>query len=127
MLDLDRMLKRMKVTAKAVELGGTPACGFTPNARPWRVTLTREIKGEEKPLKLTVVILSGTEPTVSNVITCLLGDIEYSQLSLWDFAQEFNEGKTNEATERMYKSCKRVAPRTKRFFGDLLDKLSKAA
>lgn len=124
--DLEKTLKRMKVSVKTTELAATPACGFTPASRPWRVTLSRE-EGE-KTSKLTVTILSGETPNVDNVITCLASDVEYSTYTLWDFAQTFNGGKNDEGTERMYKTCKRVGSRIKRFFGDSWPKVvAKAA
>jgi hypothetical protein len=125
--ELEKTLKRMKVSLKAVELIATPACGFAPNSRPWRCTLSRET-GEAKPLRLTVTVLSGTEPTLDTVIKCLVTDVETCELSLWDFAQEYNQGSTDQSTERMYKSCKRVSSRIKRLFGDSWTKVaSKAA
>jgi hypothetical protein len=116
--ELEKTLNRMKVTLKARELPGTPARGFSPNVRNWRVTLTREVKGEEKPLKLSLVLLSPNEPTLPEVVECLASDIDAGELSLWDFAQEFNRGKTDQGTERMYQTCKRTGSRARRFFGD---------
>lgn len=116
--ELEKTLSRMKVTIKAKELPGTPARGFSPSVRTWRTTLVREIKGEEKPLKLTLTILSPVEPTLSTVVECLTKDIEAGELTLWDFAQEFNKGKTDEATENMYATARRTASRAQRFFGD---------
>jgi hypothetical protein len=115
--ELEKTLNRMKVTLKAIELAGTPARGFTANTRSWRVTLTRPTKDTEKPLRLTITILSAAEPTINDVIQCLTEDIEAGELSLWDFAQKYNEGETKEV-EVQYKTCQRTSARARRFFGD---------
>lgn len=113
--ELVKTLKRLKVSVKSTELAATPACGFSPNSRPWRVTLSREVEG--KTLKLTVTVLSGNEPDLDTVVKCLVVDVETSEQTLWDFAQTYNQGDSDEPTERMYKSCKRIGSRVKRFFG----------
>lgn len=126
--ELEKTLKRMRVNLKATQLIATPACGFSPTARPWRITLTRDQKEGEKPLKLTITMLSGTPPGIETVVKCLITDTKNCELTLWDFAQEFNQGETNEGTEHMYKTCKRLATRVQRFFGDSWDKVvNKAA
>ena len=116
--ELEKTLIRMKITMTSKELPGTPARGFSPSVRNWRATLTREIKGEEKPLRLTLTILSPTEPTLPTVVQCLTEDIEAGELTLWDFAHQFNRGKIDPATEHMYVTCKRTGSRARRFFGD---------
>ncbi len=115
--DLDKTVKRMKVSLKATEQPTTPGHGFTLNTRCWRVILSRDTGGE-KPIKLTLTVLSAEEPTVSYIVNCLNKDIADSELTLWEFAQEHNDGNTNEPTETMYKTCKRMAARVKRFFGE---------
>lgn len=123
--ELEKALKRLKVNVKATELTATPACGFSPTSRPWRVTLSRE--NGEKTSKLTVTVLAGKPPGADTVVKYLAADVETCELTLWDFAQEYNGGKTDEPTERMYKSCKRVGSRVKRFFGDSWSKISTKA
>lgn len=119
MTEMEKTLNRMKVSLKAIELAGTPARGFSPSVRTWRVTLSREIKGKEKPLKLTLTILSASMPTVDNVVECITEDIGDADMTLWDFAQAHGDkGKTSEAVERMYKTCKRTESRARKFFGD---------
>ena len=123
--ELDKTLNRMKVTMKAVELAGTPARGFSPTVRNWRVTLTKEGKGDDKPQKLTLVILSANEPTLAMVVETLAKDISDSEMTLWDFAQEYNKGKTGPNIELMHKTCKRIVPRIRKFFGESWGKLAK--
>ena len=118
MTELENILNRMKVSLKATELAGTPARGFSASVRNWRVTLTKKLKDEEKPLRLTLNILSAEEPTILSVIECLISDIEAGELSMWDFAQEYNRGRTGEGVELMYRTCNRTCARAKRFFGD---------
>jgi len=126
MSDLEKSLKRMKITLKTVEQLTTPGRGFTPTTRSWRVILSKDV-GEEKALKLAFTMLSATEPNVGNVLTCLAQDIEDGEMTLWEFAQAYNRGKTDEGTERMHKSCKRTAPRVNRFFGNSWNLLSNKA
>ena len=116
----------MKITLKTVEQLTTPGRGFTPTTRSWRVILSKDV-GEEKALKLAFTMLSATEPNVGNVLTCLAQDIEDGEMTLWEFAQAYNRGKTDEGTERMHKSCKRTAPRVNRFFGNSWNLLSNKA
>jgi hypothetical protein len=116
--ELDRVLSRLHVTIKSRELIGTPSRGFTPTLRCWRVGLERAVKGEEKPLRLSLTVLSADEPTPSDVVGYLNRDVQSGELTLWDFALAFGTGKTDPATERMHKTCKRIGPRVKRFFGD---------
>ena len=117
--ELEKTLNRMKVTLKATELAGTPARGFSSAIRTWRVTLTREVKGEEKPLKLTLTLVCPVEPTLEAVVQCIQDDIADSDLTLWAFAQSYGiKGKSDAAIEAMYKTCKRVEARARRFFGD---------
>ncbi len=116
--ELEKVLSRLKVTLKARELVGTPARGFTPGVRCWRVSLEREVKGSDKSLKLSMITLSPSEPTAGQVMGQLIKDVESGELSLWDFAQAYGDGKTDEQAERMHKTCKRIGPRVRRFFGD---------
>ena len=117
--ELEKTLNKMKVTIKVTEQPCSPARGFSPDARSWRVTLTKEIKGEEKPLKMTLVMLAKAEPTLDAVIDCINTDIDDSELTEWEFAQQYSpRGKADMATESMYRACKRFAARAKRFFGD---------
>ena len=60
MSDLEKSLKRMKITLKTVEQLTTPGRGFTPTTRSWRVILSKNV-GEEKALKLSFVMLSAKE------------------------------------------------------------------
>lgn len=116
--ELDRVLSRLRVTIKSREVTITPARGFPTGTRLWRVGLERAVKGEEKPLRLGLTLLSLHEPTAADIIACLARDVEAGELSLWDFGLAFGNGKTDPATERMHKTCKRIGPRVKRFFGD---------
>lgn len=116
MTELEKTLKRMRVTIKTVVLIATPARGFLPESRLWRVTLAKNV--DEKTIKLVLNMLSKDSPTATEIIKCLIDDTEASELKLWDFAQEFNEGKTDAATEDMHKACKRIGPRIRRFFGN---------
>ncbi len=129
--ELDKMLSRLRVTVKSREVIITPARGFPAGLRLWRVGLERAVKGEEKPLRLSLTLLSPDEPTTADVVRCLARDVESGELSLWDFGIAFNKGKTDPATERMHKTCKRIGPRVKRFFGDgwakLVNQVPKAA
>jgi hypothetical protein len=121
--ELEKNLKRLKVTIKATALAATPCRGFTPTARPWRVSLTREI-GEEKPLRLTIMGLSENEPVAKEVLRWLVDDIEAGDLNLWEFAQEFNGGKDSAATESMHSACRRVDKKVRRFFGESWGKIA---
>ncbi|HEX6826545.1 MAG TPA: hypothetical protein VF077_09555 [Nitrospiraceae bacterium] len=116
--ELEKVLNRLKVTVKARELVGTPARGFAPGIRCWRVSVDREVKGSDKTSKLPMVILSATEPTVEQVMTMLIRDVEAGEMTQWDFAQAYCNGVDDEQTERMHKTCKRIGPRVHRFFGD---------
>ena len=117
--ELEKTMSRMKVTLKVTETAGTPARGFTPIIRNWRAILTRELKGDEKPLKLALTIVSQVKPTVDSVIRSIRDDIEDGTMTLWDFAQAYGiKGKTDNAVESMFKTCKRVSARAKKFFGD---------
>jgi hypothetical protein len=127
MLDLEKTLKRMKVTLKSIEQPTTPGHGFTPATRSWRVTLTRERRSEEKPLKLTFILLSPTEPNMTSVVQGLMADVEDCELSLWEFAQQYGKGKTDEPNETMYKHVRRMGARITRFFGESWVKVSNAA
>ncbi len=116
--ELEKLLSRLRVTIKSREIVITPARGFPPGTRLWRVGLERAVKGEEKPLRLSFSLLGYDEPTPAHVIATLARDVEAGELSLWDFGLAFGNGKTDPATERMHKTCKRIGPRVKRFFGD---------
>jgi len=129
--ELEKTLKRMKVTIKVTEQAGTPARGFMPNARPWRVMLSRENKDDDKPLRLTFVILSPNEPDLSMAMQALAGDIEGGDMSPWEFAQEFNKGKIDPGAERMHRTCKQTANRVRRLLGNswslIMTRVMKAA
>lgn len=116
--ELEKVLSRLKVTLKARELVGTPARGFTPGVRCWRVSLEREVKGSDKSLKLSMIVLSPTEPTATQVMWQLIRDVKAGEMTQWDFAQAYCNGVDDEQTERMHKTCKRIGPRVLRFFGD---------
>lgn len=126
MSDLEKTLKRMKVTLKTVELITTPGHGFSPATRCWRVILSKDV-GEEKPVRLTFTMLSPKAPDIAEAILCLIRDIEDAEMNLWEFAQAYNRGKTDEGTERMHKSCKRTVPRVNRFFGNSWNLVSNKA
>lgn len=124
--ELEKALKRAKVSIKSIALAATPARGYLPKSRPWRVTLSRDV-GEDKPLRLTLVVLSKDEPTAKNIIRWLIDDIEAGDLNLWEFAQTFNNGTTDESTEALHNTCKRVHRRVNRFFGELWGKVASKA
>lgn len=126
--ELEKTLKRLKVTMKVTELTETPARGFTPGTRSWRVTLSRELKDQEKPTRFTMTMLSAKEPTIDDVMTTLSEDTQAGDMTLWDFAQSFGFAKADKAlTERSYKTAKRASGRIRRFFGDAWAKFSAAA
>ena len=116
--ELDKVLSRLRVTIKSREVIITPARGFPAGSRLWRVSLERAVRGEEKPLRLSLTLLANDEPTPADVVGRLARDVESGELTLWDFGLAYNGGKTDPQTERMHKSCKRIGPRVKRFFGD---------
>lgn len=116
--ELEKVLSRLRVTVKSREVIITPARGFPTGSRLWRVSIERAVKGEDKPQRLALTLLSTDEPSLTDVVKCLTRDVEAGELSLWDFAQAFGDGKTDKQTENMHKSCKRIGPRVKRFFGD---------
>lgn len=116
--ELEKVLSRLRVTIKSREVIITPARGFPAGSRLWRVSLERAVKGEEKPLRLGLTLLAPNEPTAADVVASLARDVESGELSLWDFGLAFGNGKTDPATESMHKTCKRIGPRVKRFFGD---------
>lgn len=126
--DLEKTLKRLKVTMKVTELTETPARGFTPGTRSWRISLTRELKDQEKPARFTMTMLSPTEPTIDEVMATLSEDTQAGDMKLWDFAQSFGFAKADKAlTERAYKTAKRASGRIRRFFGDAWSRFSAAA
>lgn len=116
--ELDKVLSRLHVTIKSRELVGTPSRGFTSGLRCWRVGLERTVKGAEKPLRLSLTVLSTDEPTSADVVRYLTSDVQSGELTLWDFALAYGNGKTDAQTESMHKTCKRIGPRVKRFFGE---------
>jgi len=122
--ELDKVLSRLRVTIKSREVIITPARGFPAGSRLWRVSLERAVKGEEKPLRLSLTLLAPDEPTPTDVVGCLARDVESGELSLWDFGLAHNDGKTDPQTERMHKTCKRSGLRVKRFFGDWWTKVA---
>jgi hypothetical protein len=131
--ELEKTLSRLRVTIKSREVLITPARGFPAGLRLWRVSLERAVRGEDKPLKLTLTLLSKEKetPTAAEVIGCLANDVEAGEMSLWDFGLAYNNGKTDPHAESMHKTCKRIGPRVKRFFGDgwakLVNHVPKAA
>ncbi len=129
--DLDKTLKRLKVTIKVAELTETPARGFSAENRTWRVSLTREVKDQEKPARFTMTMVSPTEPTIDDVMTTLAEDTQAGNMTLWDFAESFGlpnrTAKEKAVVERIYKITKRAGGRIRRFFGDAWVKFSTAA
>jgi hypothetical protein len=116
--ELDKVLSRLRVTIKSREVITTPARGFPAGSRLWRVSIERAVRGEGKPLTLNLTLLAPNEPALVDAVGCLVRDVELGELSLWDFGLAFGNGKTDPATERMHKTCKRIGPRVKKFFGD---------
>jgi hypothetical protein len=125
--EFDKVFGKLGVTLKFREHAGTPARGFTLGSRCWRVSLERNVKGADKPLRLSVTMFAPDEPTPSQVVLCLANDVAAGELSLWDFAQSFNKGNTDKQTEHMHATCKRFGPRVKRFFGEGWAKLAASA
>lgn len=116
--EFDKTLSKLSITFASKELTGTPAQGFTAGQRYWRVSLARKMRGEDKPLRLTLTLVSPQEPNAKEVVKALAGDIRAAELSLWDFAQTFVNGEMGEGTERMHKNAKRIKPRVAKFFGE---------
>jgi hypothetical protein len=126
--DNEKTLKRLKVTIKVTEITETPARGFMPGIRSWRVSLSRELKDQEKPTRFTMTMLSAKEPTIVDIMATLLEDAQAGDMNLWEFAQTFGFAKVDKVlTERTYKTAKRASGRIRRFFGDVWTKFSSAA
>ena len=87
--------------------------------QPWRVTLVRKIgRGKTaQEVRLTSTILSTAEPTVDEVVACLIDDTKAGELKLWDFAQAYTvDGATDEKTKTRHQACKKLGKRVQRFF-----------
>lgn len=118
MNELHMALDSLKITAIAKDMPNIPAREST--IRPWRVTLIRTIgRGKDaQELRLSSIMLALTRPLVHDVVTCLIHDTAAGEQKLWDFAQTFSEGKTDEYTELRHKACKRIGNRVRKFFGN---------
>lgn len=118
MNELSKLLDRLGVSLVIKDMTSIPA--RTSTTRPWRTTLVRTIgRGKNaQELRYTTIMLTTIKPTTEEIVSCLLSDNDAGELKLWDFAQSFTEGATDERTECMHKACKRVGKRIKRFFGD---------
>jgi hypothetical protein len=137
--ELQRMLDRMSVTAKAKEIPGVPAQSYLAGSRCWRVVLQKVEKGTEmgplgtpvpkKPIKMSVVYFSPPgkgEPQVTDVVESLVSDVAAGELTPWDFAVRQGRALDTEV-ERIHKQCKRATPRVKKFFGEGWPKVSAIA
>lgn len=116
--ELEKVLSRLHVTVKSREVIITPTRGFPAGLRLWRVSLERTVKGSDKPVKLSMTVAMPKEPTASDIVACLVGDVEAGEMTLWDFGLAFKSKAEDPQTEQSHKACKRIAPRVKRFFGD---------
>lgn len=128
--ELTAVLSRMGVSLTAREIPGVPARAVLAGSRCWRVTLTRSVKGEEKPARLNIAYLAPpgehTKPTVSDVVQCLLSDVLAGEMTPWDFATSQGRPLTAEV-ENVHKTCRRMAPRVRKFFGDQWVKITGSA
>lgn len=129
-----KILDKLRVKLVVKEVPCMPTRGLFNDTRAWRTTLIRKVgRGTEaKEVKLaTISILEGTaltgEPSVNDILACLLADALAGLMTYWDFEQEF--GHMTDATEnggirmkaeleRCHMACKKLGARAKRFFGE---------
>jgi hypothetical protein len=119
MSELLKLLDKLGVKLTSKDMATIPARGTDVHA--WRITLARTMgRGQEKKeVKFTSTYLTGkTEPTITEVLQCVIEDAKASELTLWDFGQAYCGGRTDSETERLHKACKKVGQRAKRFFGE---------
>lgn len=124
--ELCKVLDKLGVTVIVKDMPSIPARESTVKA--WRVTLARTIgRGQNaQELRLSTPFLGENRPLVHDVVECLIHDTVAGDQKLWDFAQTFCEGKADEPTETKHEACKRIGRRTRKFFGDQWEDVTRA-
>lgn len=116
--ELYKVLDKLGVTVIVKDMPNIPARGT--GIKAWRVTLARTIgRGQNaQELKLSTPFLGENRPLVHDVVESLIHDTMAGEQKLWDFAQTFCDGKTDEGTEAKHEACKHIGKRAHKFFGD---------
>ena len=123
--ELEEACDALGVRTKIEETDTQPPDGFVAGTRSWRVQL---ILGKRK---LTVPFYTGPglkeAPTAADVLNCIISDSTSGEMSEEEFLSEFGyedpeDGEPNPG-KKVYRACKRMAPRVRKFLGDEFDSL----
>jgi hypothetical protein len=61
------------------------------------------------------------------VLSCVTSDARSGELSFHEFCQEFGEDEDSRKAEKMWKACRRLTPKVKRFLGEHFDDVANAS
>lgn len=124
--ELHKVLDKLGITVIVKDMPRIPA--RESDVKTWRITLVRTVgRGQNaQELKLSTPYLGTSRPLVHDVVECLVHDTAAGDQTLWDFAQTFNDGKADEQAETKHEACKRIGRRTRKFFGDQWEAVTRA-
>lgn len=101
-----------------------PASDWQRGATGYTVTLRR---GRQR---LTVDFWMGSahtsEPTAADVLACLVSDASGAEQAFESWAGDLGYETDSREAERIYRACRAMAPRVRRFLGDTFDRVAAA-
>lgn len=127
--DLEILCRKHRISARAT-YGNSAACpdDWSPPPTPWTVRLTRRDGSTRRTL--TVPFWTGPastkEPSAADVLSCLISDATFGEQSFENFCHELGYDTDSRRAEVTYNQCRRLAPKVRRFLGDLFDDFASA-
>jgi len=120
-----------KLTKVCEDLGISAECKFTgivpkdwpADSRAWKVTLRFGKR------RLTSSFYQGSahtmEPTAADVLSCLASDARSGEETFEGFCGDCGYNQDSRA-EKIWKACKKIAPKLRRFLGDSFKRVANA-
>jgi len=125
--ELDRVLDEIGLGIAATHLGRWAEPGERGEQDHWDVVLKR---GKAAPLSTRFhmgIGLDGRAPTAAAVVYSLMSDGRAGELSFEEFCSEFGYDADSRRAEKIWKECKKIAPKIRKLLGAHFERVTEAA
>jgi hypothetical protein len=121
--ELQNVCDRFNIKCEAEMVGENPNMGgdMPAGSYHYKVRLSRNVPGYG-PRQITTYFSCGPawdrEPQAADVLSCLISDARSGEESFEDFCSELGYDSDSRQAERIWRTCRKVAPKVERFLAD---------
>lgn len=109
----------LKVRCDATMTGAPPPEGFVEGSSSWKVKL--RYRGRRLTVPFYTGPLAGEPRDAESVLECLLSDAQAGEQDFEDFCSDFGYDSDSRRAEKIWRACRKIAPRLRQFLGDEYD------